>query len=47
MLGNVLEIADAGDFEAVLSLGIGLRTQAGLRAYRLEGPSRLVIDLAH
>jgi len=47
MLGNVLEIADAGDFEAVLSLGIGLRTQAGLRAYRLEGPSRLVIDIAH
>lgn len=43
----VQEVADAGDFEAVISLGIGLSRQAGLRVSRLEGPSRLVIDVAH
>jgi hypothetical protein len=46
-LPNVQQVADAGDFEAVLSLGIGLQRTAGLRAYRLEDPSRLVIDIAH
>ncbi len=46
-LSAVREIADAGDFEAVLALGIGVSHQAGLRAYRLEGPSRLVIDISH
>ena len=46
-LPNVKEIADAGDFEAVMALGIGLDHVAGIRAYRLEGPSRLVIDVAH
>lgn len=46
-LPNIREIADAGDFEAVMALGIGLDHVAGLRAYRLEGPSRLVIDVAH
>ncbi len=46
-LPNVFEIADAGDFEAVMALGIGLDHAAGLRAYRLEDPSRLVIDVAH
>jgi hypothetical protein len=46
-LPNVKEIADAGDFESVLSLGIGLDHSAGIRAYRLASPSRLVIDIAH
>jgi hypothetical protein len=46
-LANVQEIADAGDFEAVIGLGIGVSHKAGLRAYRLAGPSRLVIDIAH
>jgi hypothetical protein len=44
---NVREVADAGDFEAVMSLGIGLDHPAGVRAYRLEDPSRLVIDVGH
>lgn len=46
-LPNVREIADAGDFEAVMALGIGVDHGAGVRAYRLEDPSRLVIDVAH
>jgi len=46
-LPNVQQVADAGDFEAVLTLGIGLDSRAGVRAYRLENPSRLVIDIAH
>ncbi len=46
-LSAVREIADAGDFEAVLALGIGVSHRTGLRAYRLEGPSRLVVDVSH
>lgn len=46
-LTSVREVADAGDFEAVLSLGIGVSAETGIRAYRLADPSRLVIDVAH
>lgn len=46
-LPNVKEVADAGDFEAVLSLGIGVDRQAGFKVMRLTGPDRLVIDVAH
>lgn len=46
-LPNLREVADAGDFEAVLSLGVGLDHAAGLRAYRLDAPTRLVVDVAH
>ncbi len=46
-LTSVRELADAGDFEAVLSLGIGVSAETGIRAYRLDDPSRLVIDVAH
>ncbi len=46
-LANLREIADAGDFEAVIGLGIGVARKSGLRAFRLSDPSRLVIDIAH
>jgi hypothetical protein len=46
-LPNVQELADAGDFEAEMGLGVGLQRKAGLRAYRLENPARLVVDIAH
>lgn len=46
-LPNVKEIADAGDFEAVLSFGIGVDHQAGFTAFKLTDPDRLVIDIAH
>ena len=39
-------VAVAGDFEAVLSFGVGLGRVAGYHVYRLRSPDRLVIDVA-
>jgi len=44
---NLVQIKQAGDFEAVLSWGIGLRHTAGFRVFRLTGPTRVVIDVRH
>jgi peptidoglycan hydrolase-like protein with peptidoglycan-binding domain len=41
------QVADAGDFEAVLTWGIGVAAQTGLRATRLTGPSRIAVDVVH
>ncbi len=46
-LPAVLELADAGDFEAVVGFGVGLRAKTAYRLYRLEAPSRLVLEVAH
>jgi hypothetical protein len=43
----VREIAVTGDFEAVLSFGIGVQERTGVRTLALADPSRLVIDIAH
>ena len=40
----VREIASAGDFEAVVTYGIGLAKRTYTRMRTLENPSRLVID---
>jgi hypothetical protein len=40
------QVSIAGDFEAVLSFGIGLDRVAGFKVSRLTGPDRLVIDIA-
>jgi hypothetical protein len=40
------QVAISGDFEAVLSFGIGLDRTAGFRVMRLYTPDRLVIDVA-
>ncbi len=40
----VREIAQAGDFEAVVTYGIGLRRRAVTRILTMENASRLVID---
>jgi hypothetical protein len=45
-LPAVKDIAAAGDFEAVLSFGIGVDHKAGFRVLELNGPSRIVIDVA-
>jgi hypothetical protein len=37
----------AGDFEGVVSLGLGLTRKTGFRVFRLTGPKRIVIDVAH
>ncbi|MDQ6709536.1 MAG: hypothetical protein M3Z11_03160 [Candidatus Dormibacteraeota bacterium] len=41
----VQEAAQLGDFESVLSWGIGLSQPACMRASELSGPTRLVIDV--
>jgi hypothetical protein len=45
-LANVQEIAAAGDFEAVLTFGIGLEHRDLFRVLRLSNPSRIVVDVA-
>ena len=41
------QVADAGDFEGVLTWGIGVSARTGLRATRLTGPSRVAVDVVH
>ncbi|WP_182882340.1 GerMN domain-containing protein [Microbispora sp. H10949] len=44
-LPGVLQVVRAGDFEAVLSFGIGLARKAPYRVYTLTRPSRVVVDI--
>jgi hypothetical protein len=44
---NLRQIKTAGDFEGVVSFGFGLRRKTGFRVFRLTGPTRIVIDIAH
>jgi len=40
------QVSISGDFEAVLSFGIGLDRTAGFQVTRLRSPDRLVVDVA-
>ena len=40
------QVSISGDFEAVLSFGVGLSRTAGFRVERLQAPDRLVVDIA-
>jgi hypothetical protein len=44
---NLRQVKTAGDFEGVVSFGLGLRRRTGFRVFRLTGPTRVVIDVAH
>jgi hypothetical protein len=44
---NLRQVKKSGDFEGVVSLGLGLRRRTGFRVFRLTGPTRIVIDVAH
>jgi hypothetical protein len=44
---NLRQVKKAGDFEGVVSFGLGLQRMTGFRVFRLTGPTRVVIDLAH
>ncbi|MCW3065736.1 MAG: Peptidoglycan-binding domain 1 protein [Solirubrobacterales bacterium] len=44
---NLRQIRKAGDFEGVVSFGLGLRHKTGFRVFRLSGPTRIVVDVAH
>jgi peptidoglycan hydrolase-like protein with peptidoglycan-binding domain len=41
------QVADAGDFEGVLTWGIGVAARTGLRSFTLTGPSRVAVDVVH
>jgi hypothetical protein len=41
------QVTGAGEFEAVLTYGIGQAGRSGFRAFTLTGPDRLVIDVRH
>ena len=44
-LPAIREVAQIGDFERVVSYGVGLATPACFRTLELSGPTRLVIDV--
>lgn len=44
---NLRQVKVAGDFEGVVSFGLGLRRKTGFRVFRLSGPTRVVVDVAH
>ena len=43
---TIKQVSISGDFEAVLSFGVGLDRTAGFRVSRLTSPDRLVVDVA-
>jgi hypothetical protein len=46
-LPELVQIKKTGEFEDVVSFGIGLRHRNGFRVFRLHAPLRLVIDILH
>ena len=45
-LPNVIQVVRSGDFEGVLSFGIGLAKQQAVNVFTLTNPSRVVLDIA-
>lgn len=46
-LSNVMAVAVTGDFEASLTIGLGVRTRTAVNVFTLTSPNRVVIDVAH
>ncbi|MFD1149272.1 AMIN-like domain-containing (lipo)protein [Saccharothrix hoggarensis] len=46
-LANVQAVAITGDFEANLTVGLGLRRDSWHRVFLLDSPTRVVIDVGH
>lgn len=44
---RLLVVSAAGDFEQVLSFGVGLAAPGGYRVYSLASPYRVVLDVSH
>lgn len=44
-LANVMAVAITGDYEGVLSVGVGMRTQTWIKVFTLHSPTRVVIDI--
>jgi hypothetical protein len=47
LCANLQQVKAVGDFEGVVSFGLGLRRKTGFRVFRLTDPTRIVIDVAH
>jgi hypothetical protein len=47
LCSNLRQVKLAGDFEGVVTLGLGLARRTGFRVFRLTGPTRVVIDVQH
>lgn len=45
-LPDLVEVAQAGDFENVLSFGVGVARREPVHMFTLTGPSRVVLDIA-
>ncbi|QKV74483.1 hypothetical protein [Amycolatopsis sp. Hca4] len=46
-LANVMAVAVTGDFEAHLTIGLGVRSRTAVNVFTLTAPNRVVIDVAH
>jgi hypothetical protein len=44
---NIRQVKLAGDFEGVVSFGLGLKQKTGFRVFRVTGPTRVVVDVLH
>jgi hypothetical protein len=44
-LANVMAVSVPGDYEAVLTIGVGMRKKTWARVFTLTAPSRVVIDV--
>ncbi|HET6705654.1 AMIN-like domain-containing (lipo)protein [Amycolatopsis sp.] len=46
-LRNVMAVAVTGDFEAQVTIGLGVRSRTVVKVFTLTAPNRVVIDVAH
>ncbi len=46
-LRNVMAVAVTGDYEATLSIGLGVRSRTAVSVFTLSSPNRVVIDVRH
>jgi hypothetical protein len=44
-LSNVMAVAITGDFEGVVSMGVGMRKKTWVRVFTLDAPTRVVVDV--
>jgi hypothetical protein len=44
---NLRQVKTAGDFEGIVTFGVGLRRRTGFRVFRLTAPTRIVVDVKH
>ncbi|MFI5593307.1 hypothetical protein ACIA5G_50240 [Amycolatopsis sp. NPDC051758] len=46
-LANVMAVAVIGDWEAHLTIGLGVRSRTAVNVFTLTAPNRVVVDVAH